>query len=276
MIRSPDSPDSRDSTAPSTPTKTSRYNSHSPHMAAMAAVAAAAYGNGTSQRTPLELLARVFPHMKRNVLKLIVQNCNGDVVQAIEHVLNSPYHHATSNPSGSSTEISSSTSSNINLPFGRHTSSIMGHGLPPVFASSTLLPALPSPCSDGPHDSPHNMMNVPPYTGTPVIFGHRPYLPVNTNTSTGNTSPALKSAFSPITSLVAHNAIAAAATNPLRYAYSNTRGLALTMPYPPNFMPNLATLGAAYAGYSSLTPQQKSSLSYNMCACPYGTTPNGK
>ncbi|KAK3612677.1 hypothetical protein CHS0354_042203 [Potamilus streckersoni] len=40
------------------------------------------------RRDPLDMLSRVFPHMKTHVLQLILQGCSGNVVLAIEHVLN--------------------------------------------------------------------------------------------------------------------------------------------------------------------------------------------
>ncbi|KAL3868970.1 hypothetical protein ACJMK2_041715 [Sinanodonta woodiana] len=40
------------------------------------------------RRDPLDMLSRIFPHMKTHVLHMILQGCNGNVVQAIEHVLN--------------------------------------------------------------------------------------------------------------------------------------------------------------------------------------------
>ena len=41
-----------------------------------------------AKKQPIEVLSRIFPHMKRNVLQLILQGCNNDVVQCIEHVMN--------------------------------------------------------------------------------------------------------------------------------------------------------------------------------------------
>ena len=42
----------------------------------------------------IELLCRLFPHMKKSVLQLILQGCQGDTTQAIEQVLNN--HSQTS------------------------------------------------------------------------------------------------------------------------------------------------------------------------------------
>lgn len=39
------------------------------------------------QQLPLDMLCRIFPHKKKNVLELILQGCGGDTVQAIEQVL---------------------------------------------------------------------------------------------------------------------------------------------------------------------------------------------
>nr|VCU79645.1 Dmrt93B [Euperipatoides kanangrensis] len=37
--------------------------------------------------TPLEILSRIFPMQKKNILELVLQGCNGDLVKAIEHFL---------------------------------------------------------------------------------------------------------------------------------------------------------------------------------------------
>ena len=44
--------------------------------------------NSSKKQDPLELLLKIFPHKKRNVLELVLQGCGGDTVQAIEQVLN--------------------------------------------------------------------------------------------------------------------------------------------------------------------------------------------
>jgi len=44
--------------------------------------------NGSKKpQQPIDVLCRIFPHKKRNVLELILQGCGGDTVQAIEQVI---------------------------------------------------------------------------------------------------------------------------------------------------------------------------------------------
>ncbi len=195
-------------------------------FSAMAAMMDSESGTGGARRAPIDMLCRIFPHMKRGVLQLILQGCSGDVVQAIEQVLNnhSSEHSTASTGSGS---------------LGSPTEGMGGLTTPPGGVT------------------------------------HRPY--ITAPQSAMGSGSGLKSAFSPITSLAsAASVAAAAAANPLRYAYppGAASRLALAMPYPPGFMPNLATLG--YAGYASgLANAQKASLPYPLCPsipsipCPY-------
>ncbi|XP_045157593.1 doublesex- and mab-3-related transcription factor A2-like [Mercenaria mercenaria] len=46
-----------------------------------------AQNSSKKQQHPIDMLCRIFPHKKRNVLELILQGCGGDTVQAIEQVL---------------------------------------------------------------------------------------------------------------------------------------------------------------------------------------------
>lgn len=46
----------------------------------------------------MEMLIRVFPKSNKHVLQLVLQGCNGDVVQAIEQVLNHPHEHEPRQP----------------------------------------------------------------------------------------------------------------------------------------------------------------------------------
>ena len=168
------------------------------------------------RRAPIDMLARVFPHMKRSVLQLILQGCGGDVVQAIEQVLNN--HNDNSSPAaGSNTSSSTETST--------------------------------------------------------ALVSHRPY--ITSTAPTLNRTSGGKSAFSPFTSLAA----ASNQLNPLRYAYTpNARGLALAMPYPPGFMPNLALGYPGYSAAALASAQKSTGLNpyASLCPCPYGTSPTDK
>ena len=195
-----------------------------PHPGLATSLAMAA--SESDKRSPLDLLSRVFPHMKRSVLQLIIQGCNGDVAAAIEQVLNT---------NGANRDAGSPSS--------------------PSIPQLTMKPMFPM-------------------SGRPFLPPHLPQV------------PAIKSAFSPIASMPSppsHPLI-----NGLRYAYGpagvGARGLALGMPYPPSFLPNLASVGynygamAAAAAAAAATSGQKNSgsvLSYGLCPCPYGpTTPD--
>lgn len=212
--------DRRPEPRPSSPTQSKGL------AGAMVALAGAeAGGTGTARRVPIDMLCRVFPHMKRSVLQLILQGCNGDMVQAIEQVLNN--HSGEQSPGVNGNSSTMSSPEGLSLAAGGVT--------------------------------------------------HRPYM---TSASPVINSNGLKSAFSPITSLAsaASVAAAAAASNPLRYAYPPAaRGLALAMPYPPGFMPNLASLGYGYAA-GGLAAAQKGALPYPLCPtipCSY-PNPNEK
>ncbi|XP_067662883.1 doublesex- and mab-3-related transcription factor A2-like [Haliotis asinina] len=51
---------------------------------------------GAGKRPPIDMMCRIFPHMKRGVLQLILQGCGNDMVQAIEQVLNNHGEQTTS------------------------------------------------------------------------------------------------------------------------------------------------------------------------------------
>ncbi|KAL4236545.1 Doublesex- and mab-3-related transcription factor A2 [Mactra antiquata] len=51
------------------------------------------------QQQPIDMLCRIFPQKKRNVLELILQGCGGDTVQAIEQVLTTQREEEKSNNS---------------------------------------------------------------------------------------------------------------------------------------------------------------------------------
>ncbi|XP_013419494.1 doublesex- and mab-3-related transcription factor A2 [Lingula anatina] len=53
-------------------------------------------GRQQGKKPPIEVLSRIFPHMKRSVLQLILQGCDSDVSQAIEQVLNNHSEHTAS------------------------------------------------------------------------------------------------------------------------------------------------------------------------------------
>uniref|UniRef100_A0A3B3RWI7 DMRT like family A1 n=1 Tax=Paramormyrops kingsleyae TaxID=1676925 RepID=A0A3B3RWI7_9TELE len=46
-------------------------------------------GSSSGHRDPTDVMAKIFPHHKRDVLESVVKNCKGDIVKAIEMMLNS-------------------------------------------------------------------------------------------------------------------------------------------------------------------------------------------
>ena len=183
----------RDTTSPAS-VSSKNDSDHSNSACASPPPTSSGSTGAAAKRPGIDILARVFPHMKRGVLQLILQGCNGDTVQAIEQVLN---NHCNGNQAA---------------------------------AASGALGVT-----------------------------HRPYL--STPSVMNGVNSGLKSAFSPINSLGSQH------MNPaMRYAYPNARGLALAMPYPPGFLPNLAQMSY---NYSALSNAQKSGLHYGLCPCPY-------
>lgn len=45
-------------------------------------------GSSSGHRDPTDVMAKIFPHHKRDVLESVVKNCKGDIVKAIEMMLN--------------------------------------------------------------------------------------------------------------------------------------------------------------------------------------------
>ena len=196
-----------------------------PHMKPLSP-ASLALDPSNARRPPLDILARIFPHMKRSVLQLIMQGCNNDLVQAIEQVLNN------------------------------HSQNASGEG------SHTLNAA-------------HAMAARSFLSSAAVANG---------------TSPAIKSAFSPITSMPS----SVVPSGAIRYPYppnaAAARGLAaFAMPgYPPALLPNLASMGYSYSAMAAAAAAAASAgsgpkpgttaLHYGSMypGCHYGPTPSDK
>ena len=53
--------------------------------------------DAASKRVPIDTLARLFPHVKRSVLKFTLDKCSGDVLRAIEQLVyhNNPHYGGT-------------------------------------------------------------------------------------------------------------------------------------------------------------------------------------
>ncbi|GFS05365.1 doublesex- and mab-3-related transcription factor A2-like [Elysia marginata] len=208
-------------------------------------------GLGGKRAAPVETLCRVFPHIKRNVLQLVLQSCGHDLVQAIEQILN------THGASSGGTLTHPATSLSDSLPFS--SSSTSGNHLP----TSTSFPLGPmgmSAAALGALAIQGQSNGISPPGG----FFPQSYLSSGTVPSLGG-SATFKSAFSPI------SAPPAAHLNSIRYSYGTMSGsragsmaAALGFPYPP-LLPSLA-LGTGY-GYSQLGAASKN-LHYAVgCSC---------
>ncbi|GFO05024.1 doublesex-and mab-3-related transcription factor a2 [Plakobranchus ocellatus] len=210
-------------------------------------------GLAGKRAAPLETLTRVFPHMKRSVLQLVLQTCGHDLVQAIEQILN--------------------------------TNGASAGGVPHAMTGSSLPDALPFPSSS----SSSNTIPLSTATSLPLsamgmsaaalgalamhgqgsgLSAHGGFFPQSYLTSSAGSplsTATFKSAFSPI------SAPPAAHLNSIRYSYGTMPGsrtgnmaAALSFPYPP-LLPSLA-LGSGY-GYGQLSGVNKA-LHYAVgCSC---------
>ncbi|MBN3271280.1 DMRTA factor, partial [Polyodon spathula] len=64
------------------------------------------FGSSSRQRDPTDIMMKIFPHHKRDMLDYVVQNCKGDIVRAIEQVLNSKEHKDNSSGLGTKSAFS--------------------------------------------------------------------------------------------------------------------------------------------------------------------------
>lgn len=241
---------------------------HPSHMAPAALAleeAMLSSGLGGKRAAPLETLSRVFPHIKRNVLQLVLQSCGHDLVQAIEQLLNT--HGASAGGAGLS---STPTSLSDSLPFS---STSAGFNPLSTSASFPIGPMGMSAAALGALAMQGQSNGLSPAGG----FFTPSYLSSHAAPSLANAA-SFKSAFSPI------SAPPAAHLNSIRYSYGTMSGsragsmaaAALGFPYPP-LLPGLA-LGSGY-GYSQLSAASKN-LHYGVgCSCcpskPFSSPPAG-
>ncbi|KAJ8382879.1 hypothetical protein SKAU_G00036570 [Synaphobranchus kaupii] len=77
-------------------------------------------GSSLRHRDPTDVMTKIFPHHKRDALESVVKNCKGDIVKAIEQVLNSKDNKCTSDSTSNPTSEHSNLRrpSNFGLPGG--------------------------------------------------------------------------------------------------------------------------------------------------------------
>uniref|UniRef100_M3Y700 Doublesex- and mab-3-related transcription factor A2 n=1 Tax=Mustela putorius furo TaxID=9669 RepID=M3Y700_MUSPF len=159
-------------------------------------------GPGPRQRTPLDILTRVFPGHRRGVLELVLQGCGGDVVQAIEQVLN---HHKAA--------VGTVAAADDAWP-GR------------VDAGAAGGPGLPAPLQAGPAAPPHHR---------PLLAGAMAPGALGSLSSRSAFSPLQPNASHFGAEAGAYPLGAPLGLSPLRLAYSaaaaHSRGLAFMAPY---------------------------------------------
>ncbi|XP_055488756.1 doublesex- and mab-3-related transcription factor A1-like [Leucoraja erinacea] len=89
LSSSPDPPsESADSPRSATPSDAESGNECDKPPKGLAKVMVNLPGSSSKHRAPIDILIKVFPNYKHDKLECILANCKGDVVQAIEQVLN--------------------------------------------------------------------------------------------------------------------------------------------------------------------------------------------
>lgn len=163
-----------------------------------------------NSKAPIDVLCRLFPLQKKSVLELMLQGCEGDIVQAIEQILNSQ------------------TKDNGNSP-RRQAESQTRHSSP--HHESGEIPTTDTNCVNG------------------TYITHRPYLSTSHMVYPPcTTSSAFKSAFSPLATERSAPTASTAGTFPptIRLPYPPyPRGIPLWHPYSSGMFPAAAAAAAA-------------------------------
>ena len=187
--------------------------------------------SSTSRPQPLEILSKVFPHLKTETMQSVLDKSQGDILLSIESLLNqAPPHslHPAASALGAANSahvaaaaaarsaLASSFLSSMTRPGG---GLAVGGTAPPTPSSTLTPPSLPT---------------LPPSTLTPASYLTPPL---------GLAGAGFKSAFSPISQPpTAH-------LNSIRYMYAAAAaasGRNVLLPYP-QVMPNLSNRGYGYS-----------------------------